>query len=105
MPIAATSTMHSRTTSSYPCPTGAPTSESPSPTHEVDGVVTSCAPSFNGWGVTAMDSLDTMLLMGLEDEYTRALPMISHTNFSLPSVSPLLLPFSLRGVIQHQSLE
>jgi hypothetical protein len=70
-----------------------------------DGVVTSCAPSFNGWGVTAIDSLDTMLLMGLEDEYTRALPMISHSNFSLPSVSPPLLSLSSCGVIQHQSLE
>ncbi|KAF8552304.1 glycoside hydrolase family 47 protein [Imleria badia] len=41
--------------------------------------------NFNGWGVTPMDSLDTMLLMGLQDEYTRALPVISNTNFSLPS--------------------
>ncbi|KAH0835805.1 glycoside hydrolase [Lanmaoa asiatica] len=41
--------------------------------------------NFNGWGVTPIDSLDTMLLMGLEDEYTRALPIIGHTNFSLPS--------------------
>lgn len=75
-----------------------------SPMHEVlwVSVVTSRAPSFNGWGVTAMDSLDTMLLMGLEDEYTRALPMISHTNFSLPIVSPLLLPlFLLRAVHHH----
>ena len=68
-------------------------------------VVTSCPPSFNGWGVTAIDSLDTMLLMGLEDEYTRAMPMISHSNFSLPSVSPLLPPFSSRSAIQRQSLE
>ena len=52
-----------------------------------------------------MDALDTMLLMGLEDEYTRALPMISNTNFSLPSVSPLLVPFSSRGAIHRQSLE
>ncbi|KAN0078488.1 glycoside hydrolase family 47 protein [Tylopilus felleus] len=41
--------------------------------------------NFNGWGVTPVDSLDTMLLMGLEDEFTRALPVISHANFSLPS--------------------
>ncbi|KAF8452325.1 glycoside hydrolase family 47 protein [Boletus edulis BED1] len=41
--------------------------------------------NFNGWGVTSVDSLDTMLLMGLEDEYARALPVISQTNFSLPS--------------------
>ena len=55
--------------------------------------LTSCVPSFNGWGVTPVDSLDTMLLMGLEDEFTRALPVISHANFSLPSVSHFLLPF------------
>lgn len=41
--------------------------------------------SFNKWGVTAVDSLDTMLLMGLKDEYERALPMIMNTNFSLPA--------------------
>ncbi|KIJ59230.1 glycoside hydrolase family 47 protein [Hydnomerulius pinastri MD-312] len=41
--------------------------------------------NFNGWGVTAVDSLDTMLLMGLEDEYKRALPIIQSANFSLPT--------------------
>lgn len=52
--------------------------------------------SFNGWGVTAVDSLDTMLLMGLQDEYARAIPMVTATNFSLPAVrSPRwLLPQS-----------
>ncbi|KAI6024434.1 glycoside hydrolase family 47 protein [Pisolithus marmoratus] len=40
--------------------------------------------SFNMWGVTAVDSLDTMLLMGLKDEYERALPIIMNNNFSLP---------------------
>ncbi|KAH7922317.1 glycoside hydrolase family 47 protein [Leucogyrophana mollusca] len=40
--------------------------------------------NFNGWGVTAVDSLDTMLLMGLQEEYKRALPMVQQSNFSLP---------------------
>ncbi|KAE9399903.1 glycoside hydrolase family 47 protein [Gymnopus androsaceus JB14] len=40
--------------------------------------------NFNGWGVTMYDSLDTMLLMGLEDEYNRAIPFIEKTEFSLP---------------------
>ncbi|KAH7907888.1 glycoside hydrolase family 47 protein [Hygrophoropsis aurantiaca] len=40
--------------------------------------------NFNGWGVTAVDSLDTMLLMDLKEEYNRALPMVRQTNFSLP---------------------
>lgn len=30
-----------------------------------------------------------MLLMGLEDEYARAIPMITATNFSLPAVRSL----------------
>lgn len=30
-----------------------------------------------------------MLLMGLEDEYMRAIPTITTTNFSLPAVRPL----------------
>ncbi|KAF9218511.1 glycoside hydrolase family 47 protein [Gyrodon lividus] len=41
--------------------------------------------NFNGWGVTVVDSLDTMLLMGLEEEYRRAVPLIKSTNFSLPT--------------------
>lgn len=32
------------------------------------------------------DSLDTMLLMGLENEYNRAIPFIEKTEFSLPDV-------------------
>ncbi|GAW05975.1 glycoside hydrolase family 47 protein [Lentinula edodes] len=40
--------------------------------------------NFNGWGVTMYDSLDTMLLMGLENEYNRAMPFIEKTVFSLP---------------------
>ncbi|KAF8449223.1 glycoside hydrolase family 47 protein [Boletus edulis BED1] len=40
--------------------------------------------NFNGWGVTIVDALDTMLLMGLEDEYARAIPIVTATNFSLP---------------------
>ncbi|KAJ7097275.1 glycoside hydrolase family 47 protein [Mycena belliarum] len=39
---------------------------------------------FNGWGVTAVDSLDTMLLMKLDGEYSRALVQLSTTSFLLP---------------------
>ncbi|KAJ7117470.1 glycoside hydrolase [Mycena epipterygia] len=39
---------------------------------------------FNGWGVTAADSLDTMLLMKLDAEYDRALAQLSETPFLLP---------------------
>ncbi|KAG6833227.1 hypothetical protein H0H87_009848 [Tephrocybe sp. NHM501043] len=39
---------------------------------------------FNGWGVTLFDSLDTMLIMDLKTEYTRALNMVQNIEFSLP---------------------
>ncbi|KAJ7699061.1 glycoside hydrolase [Mycena rosella] len=39
---------------------------------------------FNGWGVTAADSLDTMLLMRLDGEYSRALAQLSTSKFLLP---------------------
>ena len=38
---------------------------------------------FNGWGATMYDSLDTMLLMGLYDEFARTLPVIQNANFSM----------------------
>ncbi|KAI0690301.1 seven-hairpin glycosidase [Cytidiella melzeri] len=59
------------------------------------------ADHFNGWGVTMYDSLSTMLLMGLHDEFSRALPIIEQQNFTLkPPVvgagkvaSPVYAPF------------
>ncbi|KAJ7210456.1 glycoside hydrolase family 47 protein [Mycena pura] len=41
----------------------------------------------NGWGLTAVDSLDTMLLMKLNGEYSRALAQVSKTTFPLPKTS------------------
>ncbi|KAI0955388.1 hypothetical protein AcW1_006986 [Taiwanofungus camphoratus] len=40
--------------------------------------------NFNGWGVSIFDSLDTMILMGLNEEFGRALPVVERANFSLP---------------------
>ncbi|KAI1785675.1 seven-hairpin glycosidase [Ganoderma leucocontextum] len=37
--------------------------------------------NFNGWNVTMIDSLDTMLLMGLHEEFAAALPIVEHGNF------------------------
>ncbi|KAI0734035.1 glycoside hydrolase [Fomitopsis betulina] len=37
--------------------------------------------NFNGWGVTLFDSLDTMIMMGLNDEFARSLPVISRATF------------------------
>ncbi|KAG5636779.1 hypothetical protein H0H81_006893 [Sphagnurus paluster] len=39
---------------------------------------------FNGWGVTVFDSLDTMLIMDLKNEFTRAIEMVENSEFSLP---------------------
>ncbi|KAF5355355.1 hypothetical protein D9758_006099 [Tetrapyrgos nigripes] len=40
--------------------------------------------NFNGWGVTLFDSLDTMLLLGFQNEYKRALPIVERATFELP---------------------
>jgi len=49
--------------------------------------------SFNGWGVTAVDSLDTMLMMDLQPEYNRAMSVVHNANFSLPTVR--VTPFNI----------
>ena len=36
---------------------------------------------FNGWGVTAFDSLDTMILLGFDEEFKRALELVRKTKF------------------------
>lgn len=53
-----------------------------------NGLMSEPLTSFNGWGVSAFDSLDTMLLMGLEGEYQRALPLVEKAEFALEDVSP-----------------
>ncbi|KAJ8507991.1 hypothetical protein ONZ45_g9694 [Pleurotus djamor] len=40
--------------------------------------------NFNGWGVTAVDSLDTMWLMGLTEEFDRAMDLVEKLTFSIP---------------------
>lgn len=47
--------------------------------------------SFNGWGVTAFDALDTMLMMDLKDEYQRALNIVRKADFTTSQVSLLVL--------------
>ena len=37
--------------------------------------------SFNGWGVTIIDSLDTMLIMGLSDEFRRGVAFAAKIDF------------------------
>ncbi|KAF7794404.1 hypothetical protein EIP86_005538 [Pleurotus ostreatoroseus] len=40
--------------------------------------------NFNGWGVTVFDSLDTMLLMDLKEEFTRAMAIVRNSTFTMP---------------------
>ncbi|KAH8093117.1 glycoside hydrolase [Cristinia sonorae] len=39
--------------------------------------------NFNGWGVTAIDTMDTMLLMGLTEQYDRALALVKNSTFPI----------------------
>ncbi|KAI0630670.1 seven-hairpin glycosidase [Trametes polyzona] len=40
--------------------------------------------NFNGWRLTLVDSLDTMLIMGLEDEFRETIPILANMTFALP---------------------
>lgn len=42
--------------------------------------------SFNGWGLTMVDSLDTMFLLGLQDEFKHAVSQVTTLNFSMRDV-------------------
>ena len=41
---------------------------------------------YNGWGVTLFDSLDTMWIMGLKDEFTEAVDSIRDLQFHATKV-------------------
>ena len=43
--------------------------------------------SFNGWALSHIESLDTLWLMGLYEEFDGSLAVIANTTFSLPPVS------------------
>ncbi|KAH9852168.1 seven-hairpin glycosidase [Lenzites betulinus] len=40
--------------------------------------------NFNGWRLTLVDSLDTMFIMGLHDEFRETIPIIANMTFALP---------------------
>jgi hypothetical protein len=42
--------------------------------------------SFNGWGVTIVDSLDTMWIMGLYEEFDAALAIVANITFPMEPV-------------------
>jgi len=54
------------------------------PHDELRPLSNSIKDNFNGWGVSLFDSLDTMILMGLNDEFARALPIVEQADF-IPS--------------------
>ena len=47
--------------------------------------------SFNGWGVTMYDGLDTLWLMGLKPEFERAVSEIEKATFYQAPVRPYML--------------
>ncbi|KAK0467187.1 glycoside hydrolase family 47 protein [Desarmillaria tabescens] len=53
------------------------------PHDELKPVSTGYKDNFNGWGVSIFDSLDTMVLLGLEGEYERARSYVEKTQFEL----------------------
>ncbi|KAF9443158.1 glycoside hydrolase family 47 protein [Macrolepiota fuliginosa MF-IS2] len=44
---------------------------------------------FNGWGVTLYDSLDTMWIMDLKEEFNQSLQLISKQEFEPQAISPM----------------
>ena len=42
--------------------------------------------SFNGWGLTLIDSLDTMWIMGLQNEFEDSLSTVANLNFTQDEV-------------------
>lgn len=51
-----------------------------------DAAGTHCGHSFNGWGVTLVDALDTMWIMGLREQFQDSMPKFANLTFSLPEV-------------------
>lgn len=49
--------------------------------------VTNYLDSFNGWGVTLIDGLDTMWIMGLHEEFYEAIPIVANMTFAQDTVS------------------
>ncbi|KIO20367.1 hypothetical protein M407DRAFT_29999 [Tulasnella calospora MUT 4182] len=51
------------------------------PHDEIKPISNDTSDQFNGWGVTALDSLDTMIIMGLDEELQRALKHLEKLDF------------------------
>ncbi|GJJ12025.1 hypothetical protein Clacol_006265 [Clathrus columnatus] len=57
----------------------------PFPADELRPLSNTSTNNFNGWGVTMVDSLDVMLLMGLHDEFRYAISKVSTLDFTMPT--------------------
>lgn len=53
-------------------------------------------PSFNGWGLSIVDSLDTMWIMGLYEEFDAGLAVVANTTFP---TAPVRTPSPSRMII------
>lgn len=51
--------------------------------------------SFNGWGVTLVDGLDTMWIMGLYDDFYRTMPIFANMTFSLDEVCTCCMSYTV----------
>lgn len=49
-------------------------------------ILSSLMSSFNGWGVTLVDALDTMYLMGLDEEFERGIDFVENMTFTAGKV-------------------
>lgn len=49
-------------------------------------------PRFNGWGVTLLDSMDTMWMMGLHAEFADAVRVVAGLNFTMRAVRSIWSP-------------
>ncbi|KAI5123518.1 hypothetical protein M0805_006678 [Coniferiporia weirii] len=58
-----------------------------SPADELLPLSNSSIDNFNGWGVTVVDSLDTMYLMGLHDEFDRGIQIVEKMSFTKKKIS------------------
>ncbi|TCD69473.1 hypothetical protein EIP91_007599 [Steccherinum ochraceum] len=53
------------------------------PHDELKPVIMRGGDNLNGWGLTMVDALDTMWIMGLQDEFQEALPFVANMTFAL----------------------
>ncbi|KAF8582069.1 glycoside hydrolase family 47 protein [Ramaria rubella] len=59
----------------------------PYPYDEILPLTNGSTINLNGWGLTMVDSLDTMLLLGLEDDFKRAVSSLETLDFSMSQYS------------------